>query len=464
MKKILTTILAGTLVAGAAFAADAKITIGARTYLDAFSLMNGKNEVLNKTEAWEDKNTRNWMDWNGYRDNATDDLSIKMSGDTFGANLALTLPLGGKSEKRMGSNIQVKQFSGWMKFNVGPGTLQLDGGILNEFVQGSFRVNKDGGIKEGLDFETFKLGTIFANDYGLKYVDDLAFQSGKENVGGFASYGLDVAEGVNLKVTVGGIQRDDFDKIEDDETTTTWKSAFASNVLLKMKGIADVKFIYKFDHQQDYSLYHTFGLYAMPQILDALTLSVGGAAQVHGGKHKPGKNADGTDKDKGDYFDWGVDLRMRYQVMDPLSITFFTNVSGTNLDIGRNLAQSIFGAKSTGYKSGFKVGNKTVKPSFKVAMWNHLTGQYKINDLLTASVDVGLITPLSNAKDDKNSYGPEWRVTPAIQIFPNPESGTSLWVGVAISGMSWTQKVEGGSDVDHSRLGVDVPVIFRVKF
>ena len=461
MKKILTTILAGTLVAGAAFAADAKITIGARTFLDAFSLMN--------TEDGDEKSsTRNWMDWNGYKGNANDDLSIKMSGDTFGATLALTLPIGGASGKRMGDKIQVKQFSGWMKFNLGPGTLQLDGGLLNEVVQGSFRVNKDGGIKEGLDFETFKLGTIFDNKYGLKYVDDLAFQSGKENVGGFASYGLDVTEGVNLKVTVGGMQRDNFDKVEDKDdlkgtTTTTWKSALASNVLLKVKDIADVKFVYKLDHADGYSLYHTFGLYAMPQIIKPLTLSVGGAAQVHGGKHNPGKNADGADNDKGDYFDWGVDLRMRYQVMDPLSITFFTNVSGTNLDTGRQLAGGIVGAKAAGYKSGYKVKDTTVEPGFKVAMWNHLTGQYKINDLLTASLDVGLITPLSNAKDDKNSYGPEWRVTPSIQIFPNPESGTSLWVGVAISGMSWTVKADGEADEDRSRFGVDIPVIFRVK-
>ena len=453
MKKILTTILAGTLVAGAAFAADAKITVGARTFLDAFSLMN--------TEDGDGKSSdRNWMDWNGYKGNANDDLKISMSGDTFGATLALTLPIGGKSGDRKSHEkdfaIQVKQLSGWMKFNLGPGTLQLDGGILNEVVQGSFRVNKDAGIKEGLDFETFKLGTIFANDYGLKYVDDLAFQSGKKNVGGFASYGLDVAEGVNLKVTVGGMQRDDFDEVNDDgdpkdTTKTTWKSAFASNVLLKVKGIADVKFVYKLDHATNHSLYHTFGLYAMPQIIKPLTLSVGGAAQVYGGDQKVEEG-----KSKKDYVDWGVDLRMRYQVMDPLSITFFTNVSGTNLDDGRKLAQGIVGAKATGYKS--------TSEQFKVAMWNHLTGQYKINDLLTASVDVGLITPLSNAKDNKNSYGPEWRVTPAVQIFPNPESGTSLWVGVAISGMSWTEKADGKADVDHSRFGVDVPVIFRVKF
>ncbi|MDE5613248.1 MAG: hypothetical protein K2I74_01190, partial [Treponemataceae bacterium] len=445
MKKILTTILAGTLVAGAAFAADAKISVGFRTGLDAFSLKNGKNTEKTKDgTAWRDDNRRDWMDWNGYAGGlAKDDLKINMSGDMFGATLAVTAKANSGT-----SPFELKQLSGWMKFNVGPGTLQLDAGNWGDFVQTSFRVNKDGGIKEGLDFETSKLGSIF-NVGNINFVDDLTSGNGKKSIGGFASYGLDVAEGVNLKVTVGGVQNDKFDSVTDtedngDSTTTTWKSAFASNVLLKVKGIADVKFVYKLNHTEDKNLSNTFALYVMPQILDALTLNVGGAVGLNG--------ADGGD----DCTDWGVDLRMRYQVMDPLSITFFTNVSGTTNDDGRKIKSGIVGNNG-------KQGYATAR-SVKVAMWNHLTGQYKINDLLTASLDVGLITPLSKIEDDKNSYSPEWRVTPAVQIFPNPESNTSLWVGVAISGASWTEKAAGQADVDKSSFCVDIPVIFRVKW
>ena len=452
MKKILTTILAGTLVAGAAFAADAKISVGFRTGLDAFSLRNGKNtaETKDKT-AWRDDNRRDWMDWNGYAGGlAKDDLKIAMSGDMFGATLAVTAKANGGT-----SPFELKQLSAWMKFNVGPGTLQLDAGNWGDFVQTSFRVNKDAGIKESLDFENSKLGSIF-NVKNINFVDDLTSGNGKTSIGGFASYGLDVAEGVNLKITVGGVQNDTFDSItetedNEDSTTTTWKSAFASNVLLKVKGIADVKFVYKLNHINDQNLSNTFGLYVMPQILDALTLNVGGAVGLNGvtvDSNKKTNIDDGTD--------WGVDLRMRYQVMDPLSITFFTNVSGTTNDDGRKIKSGIVGNNG-------KQGYATATP-VKVAMWNHLTGQYKINDLLTASLDVGLITPLSKIEGDKSSYSPEWRVTPAVQIFPNPESNTSLWVGVAISGASWTEKADGKADVDKSSFCVDIPVIFRVKW
>ncbi len=265
---------------------------------------------------------------------------------------------------------------------------------------------------------------------------------------------------------MGGVSKKDFDNYDekdgDDTTSVTWNSAFVSRAQLKMKGVLNAELIYKLSHTADYPLYHTFGLYVMPQILDALTLNIGGAAEVFGG----GGDKNNEKKYKPDYLDWGVDLRARYQVMDLLSITFFTNVSGTTYENnvvkdgeidhkkdGRKIKSGIVGSDG---KGGY-----ATTAQVKVAMWNHLTGQYKINDLLTASLDVGLITPLSKIDTDKDaSYSPEWRVTPAVQIFPNPESNSSLWVGVAISSASWTDS----SKTDHSSFGVDIPVIFRVKW
>lgn len=80
-------------------------------------------------------------------------------------------------------------------------------------------------------------------------------------------------------------------------------------------------------------------------------------------------------------------------------------------------------------------------------------GHYRINDLLKVTLNLGLIMPLSKIDGDNKSYSPEWRVTPGIQIIP--EGKASLWAGVAISGMS------AG---DASAFGVDVPVIFRIKW
>lgn len=466
MKKILTTILAGTLVAGAAFAADAKISLNFRSRLNAFSLMNRENDGT-KT------NTRDWMGWNNYQDSANDTLDIRLNSDMFGARFTVAANINGSS----GSSVfnKTKEFSGWMNFNVGPGTLRLDAGNWADgYADGNYRVKKDADAQssEGTDFEKFKLGSILGGGKGIAFVDDLTSGNGGRALGGFASYALDVTETVNLNLTVGGVQNE-FDRYEEkdgqDSTITTWGSAFASRVQVKVKDVLNAEFIYKLSHAANNPLYHTFGLYVMPQVLDALTLNIGGAAEVYSGNYK--EDADGN---KDDYFDWGVDLRARYQVMDPLSITFYTNVSGTTLKKGRIISNGILGvngvgksvngtADAPGYNKADGKDGRFADHKFKVAMWNHLTGRYKVNDLLTATLNVGLITPLSTPDTNKNSYSPEWRVTPGIQIFPDPAGKASLWAGVAISGTSWTVKQDGQPD-KYSRLGVDIPVIFRVKW
>ena len=437
MKKILTTILAGTLVAGAAFAADASVKLNYRARLDAFSLLNADDGNGNKD------NTRNWMNWNGYGGKSSDNLDIQIKSDMFGARLTLATNVDGSSTPFA----KTKEFSGWMKFNVGPGTLQFDVGNWGDgYADGNYRVKKDHDAQssEGIDFEKFKLGSILNGGKGIKFVDDLTSGNGEKALGGFASYAFDATETVNLKLTVGGVQADDFDvpptEIDGStNTTTTWKSAFASRVQLKVKDMLNAELIYKLNHKTGEDVTNTFGLYVMPQVLDALTLNIGGAVELNG--------AD-------DCTDWGVDLRMRYQVMDPLSITFYTNVSGTTNDTGRKIAGGIVG--SDGKQGLLKEGKDSdSSPYIKVAMWNHLTGRYKVNDLLTATLNVGLITPLSKIDGDETSYGPEWRVTPGIQIFPEAEGKASLWAGVAISGAS----VE-----DASVIGVDIPVIFRIKW
>ncbi|MDE6350797.1 MAG: hypothetical protein K2K67_07320 [Treponemataceae bacterium] len=486
MKKILTTILAGTLVAGAAFAADAKITLNFRSRLNALAMSSV--ESGDKTTT-----TRDWMNWDNnraYNGAGSDTFKFVLNGDRAGATFAVNLATA------TGTGLfTLNEYSAWMNFPVGPGTLTLRTGNWKDgYADGNYRVKKDVEAQngEGVDFEKFKLGSIFKGSQQLLFVDDLAKPANNKAIAGFADYGFDVNDNVNLNILVGGVSSGDyvavknhtaddyfvdnkgnptkghFDLVVDGDTVVTWNSAFVSRAQVKVKDVLNAELIYKLSHATGKSLYHTFGLYVMPQVLDALTLNVGGAAEVYGGDHG---------KDDTDYFDWGVDLRMRYQVMDALSVTFFTNVSGTSLDKGRAI-----NAGNTGYKGSYgyiapfqnKIDNKDVNPfgftarNFKVAMWNNLSARYKINDLLTATLNVGLVTPLSKAEvkndndtetyTDKNSYSPEWRVTPAVQIYA--ASNASLWAGVAISGASWTT---ADGKTDNSAICVEIPVIFRVK-
>ncbi|MBD5446181.1 MAG: hypothetical protein HDR32_03015 [Treponema sp.] len=476
MKKILTTILAGTLVAGAAFAVDAKITLNFRSRLNALAMSSVESGDTTKT-------TRDWMNWDNnraYNGAGSDTFKFVLNGDRAGATFAVNLATA------TGTGLfTLNEYSAWMNFPVGPGTLTLRTGNWKDgYADGAYRVKKDVDAQngEGVDFEKFKLGSIFKGSQQLLFVDDLAKPANHKAIAGFADYGFNVNDNVNLNILVGGVSSGDyvsladhtntayeaaknhFDVVKDGDTTVTWNSAFVSRAQVKVKDVLNAELIYKLSHAAGGPLYHTFGLYVMPQVLDALTLNIGGAAEVYGGKYNPGKNADGTDKDKGDYFDWGVDLRARYQATDALSITFFTNVSGTNFEGGRAINAGNAGYKGTyGYINPFQNTDKSnpfgfTAQKFKVAMWNNLSGRFKINDLLTATLNVGLVTPLSKVDGDDNSYSPEWRVTPAVQIYA--ASNASLWAGVAISGASWETS---NGKVDNSAICVEIPVIFRVK-
>lgn len=473
MKKIISAALVGAMVAGA-FAVDAKITLNYRSRLEAFAQDTQKNGDTKET-------TREWLDWqgSGYNGASSDTFKFVLNGDTAGATFAVNLfnnadgktltydsnegkniddaKNDGKSSKAysFSSLIQLNEYSAWMKFGVGPGTLRFTTGNWKDgYADGNYRVKKDVDAQnaEGIDFERFKLGSILKGSQALTFVDDLANSKGQTATSGFVDYGFNVTDDINLNILVGGTYNGSFDKTKDetkdDVTTSSWKSAFVSRIQFGMKGLLNAEFIYK----KWAPRYNTFALYVMPQILDALTLNVGGAMEMYTGKE--------------DYVDWGFDIRARYQVMEPLSITFFTNISGTNLDNGRVISSGIAGTdgkqalqqKFNPNASG-KAGQNLAQ--FKTAMWNNLSAQYKINDTFTASLNLGLITPLAKGKlltgaDDDNSYGPEWRVVPGVKI--SAASNALIWTGVVLSGSSATI---GNSD--FTLFNFSVPVIFRVK-
>ena len=426
MKKIIGAALLGTMAAGV-FAVDAKIALNYRSRLDAFSQVT--------TDDDGDKSTvRNWMNWDGYAGTSSDNFDFRLDGENAGARLTWAI------NTADGSINKGKQYSGWMKFNAGPGVLTLETGYWADgYADGAYRVKKDVDAvnAEGLDFERFKLGTIFSKTapalQGLSFADDLNFGG---NVSGFANYKFNVNDDISLNFTVGGVKNDSFDTVVDGDTTTNWKSALASRIQFNMKNAVNAELIYKNAHSQDDSLTHTFALYVMPQVMDALTLNVGGAMEVYGGDT--------------DYTDWAVDLRLRYQVMNPLSVTLFTNISGTNLDAGRKISNGIVGYDAN--QSNYGKAGYATSSYFKTAMWNQLGLRYVVNDALAATLNVGLITPLAKVDGDDNSYTPEWRVVPGVQVFA--DKNASIWAAVALSGA----KVE-----DKNVFAVNIPVIFRVK-
>ena len=445
MKKIVSAALVASMVAGAAFAADAKITLNYRTKLDAFS------QRTSSLKNADDVITKEWLDWEGYdgagkqvATNAADTFKFVLNSENAGATFAANL-------NTNASSYTLNEYSAWMKWELGEGELKIGSGNWKDgYADGAYRVKKDVDAQnaEGMDFERFKLGSILKGSKKLAFIDDLAAGGNNSALFSYADYGFQAGDAAKVNVLLGSVYNK-FDTVVDGDTTTYYDAFFVSRVSAKVPELLDAELIFK----KPAPHVNTFGLYVMPKVLDGLTLNIGGAAEI-----------DNREKDDGGYTDWAFDLRARYQATDELSLTLFTNLSGTNLDAGRSIASGIVGRKgSYGYAAADKDkwgGDyaKTVihsaSPAFKTAMWNNLSARYKVSDLLALTLNVGLITPLSKVDNDETKYGPEWRVTPAAQVYAS--SNASIWAGIAFSGVS----VESG---DYSVFEIDVPVIFRVK-
>ena len=459
MKHLVWALAGGVVLAGSAFAADAKISLQYRSRLEAFT----RDQVDKGVKGQKKTTTTEWMDWQdtGYNGASSDTFKFVMNSDRAGVTLAFNTA----NNKKSGDGFfTLNEYSGWMKFDAGPGTLRLTTGNWKDgYADGAYRVKKDVDAQnaEAVDFERFKLGSIFKGSKALQFVDDLTLGSGNEYTLGMADYDFKVNDDLSLNFLVGGRHKTFDTKTNTNKTeTTTWKSAFVSRIQVGMKGLLNAELIYKkSDPRID-----TLALYVMPQVMDGLTLNVGGAAEFH--------TKDDT-KIGEKYTDWAFDLRARYQVNDALSVTLFTNVSGTDLDAGRVISAGIVGGSSDGIDTGKKgwTQQKTLPNSagtpnetqaaFKTAMWNNISAQYKINDIFTASLNLGCITPLSDLRikgsDNKSrSYSydfiPEWRVTPGVKI--SASSNALVWAAVALSG----SKME-----DYEVFSINVPVIFRVK-
>ncbi|MBR4321548.1 hypothetical protein [Treponema sp.] len=448
MKKIVSAALVASMVAGAAFAVDAKITLNYRTKLDAFAYTSAK--------AGDNKTiTKEWLDWEGYdgagkqaATNASDSLKFVLNGDRAGATFAVNINENNKDtsnqskeyKQNEGQLFTLNEYSAWMNWELGPGVLKVGSGNWKDgFADGAYRVKKDVDAQnaEGMDFERFKLGSILKGSSKLSFVDDLAAGANNTALFSYADYGFQAGDAAKVNVLLGSVYNK-FDTVVDDDTTTYYDAFFVSRAQVAMD-VLNAELIFKkpAPHVID------FAAYVMPKVLDGLTLNIGGAIEN-----------DNRDKDAGGYTDWAFDLRARYQATSELSVTFFTNISGTNLDAGRNLSSGIAGHKGAEGLAGKIDG--TNQPKFKTAMWNNLSARYKINDTLAATLNFGLVTPLSKADGDDNSYSPEWRVTPAIQVYAG--SNASIWAGLALSGAS--AKV---NDTDYSVFALQIPVIFRVK-
>ncbi|MBQ0051142.1 MAG: hypothetical protein KBT11_03655 [Treponema sp.] len=429
MKKIVSAVAIAAMAAGFA-TAEMKATLNYRTQMNAFSydkVENGKKTTTTTTK----------FDQSGYAD-AKDAIKFAFNGENAGATLQLDPTAGTGSPT-------INNYNAWLKF----GALKFEGGTWKDgYADGAYRVKKFGDATslQGVDGEAFKLGSLYKSRQS-SFVDDLS-SGGKLSL--FAEYTLPATDDLTLKL-LGGIVTSAWysDSVVDGDETdaTNDKSGYVARVQANLNGTLDSEFIWKSMTNRN----GAFALYVRPKMVSGLDMTVGGAVEYE------------TYTMSG----WNVDLRARYAVDSNLAISTWNNISAVSKDADKN-GSAVLSKELTGIKGGSDWGAKydtaTAGSGTTMAMWNNINAQYKINDMFTPFLSVGLLTPLSKAsKDDKATMdvdvSMQWRVTPGVQIFA--ASNAFFTIGASFSGTSY--KTAAAKDNEVSHFTVSVPVIFRVK-
>ena len=327
MKKIISALTLGAMIASAAFA-DVSINLNFRQRANLFA-----NEEGTKTALFTD----------AYSGNGSDNLAISLAGDIVAFDMQLV------TDQAATNKIRSKSFRG----TVFLGQLELFGGLWADGkLNGAYRAKSDvdAGNLEGMDFEWKKLGSGFGSSPSF-FCDNLVQPvNGKaESYALGATYKLGLDNGaVNFNAAY--VTNATSDETASSSSGSLQGHGFAFIADGRMDGLGQAELVFKYGqssikesavkesgNKNVFVPAMAFGLYAQPSIAKALILTVGGAGSV-------------VDSN---FTDYSVDLRARYQVIPKkLSITSFHSYSA--------MASGNFWKNKKGEQKAI-VGNKTTK-------------------------------------------------------------------------------------------------------
>lgn len=351
------------------------------------------------------------------------------------------------ANNKLGNFLTLNQFDIWS--TVFGTDLKLGAGSWKDGnADGAYRVKKDvdAGNSEGVDFERFKLGSAFKGAPSV-FMDDICnFAGGSNALSAYAEYPIALNDDMTLKLTAVAIKTGYWSGTEvdgTDTTTTTHASGAAGRVQFNVAELFNSELILK----KPASGITTFAFYAMPTLLPQLTATIGGSYTMDSTSAETWNGA------------WDFDLRARYQVTPELSITTFNKIAGLKEsdDEKTNKASATVASGIVGLDG--KAGQLTSGKDVTMVMWNNISARYKVNDLVTATVNVGLMNVLGTAGKSDSDYGINYRVTPGAQLYLSKPA--TLWVGFSYSGAKYNAGTTGAKDFTVS--SISIPAILRVK-
>lgn len=440
MKKIISALTLGAMVAGAAFA-DVGVTLN---YRQRATLLSHNNEYGTTDEASKILFT------DAYSGSGTDNLGINLGGDI--ASFAITV-VGDEATtaklrtKTLGADLQV-------------GKVGLFAGFWSDGkVKGAYRnkADVDAGNMEGMDFEFKKLGSAYAGSPSF-FVDNIVMPV---NVTASESYSIGAKYNIRnfkaCKLELNGVY------ISNETSDEKGSKADGSLQGHSLVGLVEAntnygtgEFVFKYGqsaYKNDDGKYAdamAFGAYLQPKIMNNLTTTIGGAGSVV----------------DGDFTDWSADLRLYYKT-GALSFTSFHSYSAL-VDAEKSIAK-LNGKKNATTKgiadsaavtNGKHGGTPVSRDS---VLTNNLMVRYKVNSKFAVyGVVADMIGLGENGgkkladKDGKETTDAliQLRASAWAQFYAG---GNSISVGVVY------ENYDVAETYVDSVQNIAIPMIFRVK-
>ena len=452
MKKIISALTLGAMVAGAAFA-DVGVTLN---YRQRATLLSHNNEYGTTDEASKILFT------DAYSGAGTDNLGINIGGDI--ASFAITV-VGDESTtsklrtKTLGADLQV-------------GKVGLFAGFWSDGkVKGAYRnkADVDAGNMEGMDFEFKKLGSAYAGSPSF-FVDNIVMPV---NVTASESYAIGAKYNIRnfkaCKLELNGVY---ISNETSDEKGSKSDGSLQGHSLVGLveanTNYGTGEFVFKYGqsaYKNDDGKYAdamAFGAYLQPKIMNNLTTTIGAAGSVI----------------DGDFTDWSADLRLYYKA-GALSFTSFHSYSAlvdaeesigklngkrnaTTKGIADGFSYDSSKASVATYAAGGHKGTILLRDAI---LTNNLMVRYKVNskfavygvvaDMIGLGKDGGKkLTDKDGKKESTTDPLIQLRASAWAQFYAG---GNSISVGVVYENYDVAETY--GDSVQN----IAIPMIFRVK-
>lgn len=425
MKKIISALTIGAIVAGAAFA-DVAVSLNYRQ----------RATLLSHTQKYGTTDAVSSIFYaDAYNGNGTDNLGITLGGDIVSFQAVLV------GNQAATEAIRAKTLGADLKL----GKVQLFAGVYADGkVKGAYR-NKtdiDAGNMEGVDFEFEKLGSRYKGSpswfvdnmaLGVNVADEPWVFGAKYAVPGLKAVKLELngsyitntrRAGGNTAASSGNLQGHTFAGLA--EARTEYGTA---------------EFVFKYGEYKKGIDAMAFGAYFMPVTIDNLTTTIGGAGSII----------------DGNFTDWSADLRLYYKMGD-LSFTSFHNLSALvdadKTETNTHLSASNKGIATKGAGAG-KHGGTAI--SSDMIMANNLMVRYKANSKVAVYGVVASFMGMSDeSKGLKNDAAKVMELRASLwgQFYAG---GNSISVGCVFEDYDLTEKA--GDAIKN----IAIPMIFRVK-